>query len=181
MNPNEILGMNLRRLRVARQLSLGQLSARCGVSKIVLSQMERGESNPTINTIWKIAAGLNVRYTELMDLHEPDFKVIRKANVMVQAENDCSYKSYSYYSASPERSFDLFGIELGPQASYASSGHPSGTEEYVMLTSGRLEIEIDGITYCLEEGDAFSFRGEKPHRYHNPEERAARAISLIQY
>ncbi|QUO37269.1 helix-turn-helix transcriptional regulator [Dysosmobacter sp. Marseille-Q4140] len=181
MNPNEILGMNLKRLRMARQLSLGQLSALCGVSKIVLSQMERGESNPTMNTIWKIAAGLNVRYTELIDPHEPNFKVVRKENVVVQAENQGSYKSYSYYSASPERSFDLFGIELAPLSSYSSSGHPSGTEEYILLTSGCLEIEIGGITYRLEEGDAFRFDGEKPHIYRNPEAGLTKAVSLIQY
>mgnify|MGYP005805957951 CR=1 FL=1 len=181
MTPNEMLGINLKRLRTARQLSLGQLSAACGVSKIVLSQMERGEANPTINTIWKIAAGLGVRYTELIDPHGQDFQIIKKEDIMVQTENDGRYRSYSYYSVSPERSFDLFVIELEAMESYRSIGHPSGTKEYIMVDKGCLEVEIDQITYHLSAGDAFSFSGEKQHIYHNPGDEVAKATTLIQY
>lgn len=181
MNPNEVLGINLKRLRLTRKLSLGQLSSLCGVSKIVLSQMERGESNPTINTIWKIAAGLNVRYTELIDPHEANFSIKKREQLLVQSENGGSYRSYNYYSSSPDRSFDLFEIELEPAASYSSSGHPCGTKEYIILTSGQLEIEIDGIFYRMNSGDAFTFDGDKTHIYKNIGAEVVKALSLIQY
>ncbi len=67
MNLNNIIAGNLKRLRNERQLSLSKLSDICGVSKVMLGQIERGESNPTINTIWKIAGGLRVPYTSLID------------------------------------------------------------------------------------------------------------------
>ena len=63
MNFNDIISANLKKLRTDGNLSLGQLSELSGVSKVMLSQIEKGESNPTINTIWKIANGLQVTYT----------------------------------------------------------------------------------------------------------------------
>ena len=67
MQLNEIIAMNLKRLRAERGLSLGKLSELSGVSKVMLSQIEKGESSPTINTLWKIANGLQVSYTKLID------------------------------------------------------------------------------------------------------------------
>lgn len=66
MNLNEIIAVNLKRLRAERGFSLGKLSELSGVSKVMLSQIEKGESNPTINTLWKIAGGLQVSYTKLV-------------------------------------------------------------------------------------------------------------------
>ena len=60
MEANRIIAENLRRLRVERNLSLGALSLLCGVSKVMLSQIEKGDTSPTINTIWKIANGFKV-------------------------------------------------------------------------------------------------------------------------
>ena len=67
MNLNEIIAVNSKRLRAERGFSLGKLSELSGVSKVMLSQIEKGESNPTINTLWKIAGGLQVSYTKLID------------------------------------------------------------------------------------------------------------------
>ena len=60
MELNEIIAENLKRLRTERGLSLGRLAELSGVSKVMLSQVEKGESSPTINTLWKIATGLQV-------------------------------------------------------------------------------------------------------------------------
>ena len=67
MDINQIIAENLRRLRTERNLSLGQLSTLSEVSKVMLSQIEKGETNPTINTVWKIANGLKVTYTMLLE------------------------------------------------------------------------------------------------------------------
>ena len=67
MELGKIIAFNLKRLRMERNLSQGQLAKEAGISKAMLSDIEKGGSNPTINTIWKIANGLNVPYTKLMD------------------------------------------------------------------------------------------------------------------
>lgn len=181
MRTNEDIGTNLRRLRTARQLSLGQLTALCGVSKIVLSQIERGSANPTINTIWKIADGLHVHYTELLDQAEAPLRVIKKQSARLQEEDGGSYKSYSYYSASPERTFDLFIIELLPGKVYTSAGHLAGAEEYLIVNKGRLRISVDGQEYLLEEGDGFTFKGDQQHIYENVGTDPVNAMTLIKY
>lgn len=63
MNINSIIAENLKTLRTERNLSLGQLAELSGISKVMLSQIEKGDTNPTINTLWKIAKGLKVPYT----------------------------------------------------------------------------------------------------------------------
>ena len=67
MDLGKIIAFNLKELRTERNLTLGQLSKITGLSKAMLADMEKGGSNPTINTIWKIAKGLNVPYTRLME------------------------------------------------------------------------------------------------------------------
>ena len=65
------IGANLKQLRTERNLTLGQLSGLAGISKAMLSEMEKGMGNPTINTIWKIANGLKVPYTRLLEEVSP--------------------------------------------------------------------------------------------------------------
>ncbi|MBO6205278.1 MAG: helix-turn-helix transcriptional regulator, partial [Selenomonas sp.] len=66
MTINAIIANNIKRLREEQNLSFGQLADRSGVSKVMLSQIEKGEGNPTINTIWKVANGLGVDYSQLI-------------------------------------------------------------------------------------------------------------------
>ena len=82
MNLNEIIAVNLKRLRAERGFSLGKLSELSGVSKVMLSQIEKGESNPTINTLWKIAGGLQVSYTKLIDEQIDVPLLIRKEEIV---------------------------------------------------------------------------------------------------
>lgn len=71
MDWGKCIGANLKQLRTERNLTLGQLSGLAGISKAMLSEMEKGMGNPTINTIWKIANGLKVPYTRLLEGSEP--------------------------------------------------------------------------------------------------------------
>ena len=81
MEIGEIIAYNLKRIREERNLSLGQLADSAGVSKVVLSQIEKGDSNPTINTIWKITGALQLPYTSLLELPETDAVHIKKADI----------------------------------------------------------------------------------------------------
>lgn len=181
MDNSEVLGSNLKRLRTERQLSLGQLAALSGVSKVMLSQMEKGEANPTINTIWKIAAGLCVHYTELLDSQVDDTIIVKKSKAVVQIENGGDYKSYSYYNASPDRTFDLFVIELLPGRRYSSEGHLAGSKEYLLINKGSAKIIIGSSEYVLEEGDSFCLDGDKQHTYVNIGSDVLNCTTLINY
>lgn len=98
MELGKIIATNLNELRTERNLTLGQLSKISGISKAMLSDIEKGDSNPTINTIWKIANGLNVPYTRLMENIEKEATVIRKSEPTVQTGETEHYRIYCYFT-----------------------------------------------------------------------------------
>ena len=82
------IGANLKQMRTERNLTLGQLSGLAGISKAMLSEMEKGMGNPTINTIWKIANGLKVPYTRLLEGSEPGPTLVRREELSPQTEGN---------------------------------------------------------------------------------------------
>lgn len=81
----------------------------------MLSQIEKGTTNPTINTIWKISNGLNVPYTYLLeDDYVKENPVVKKTETVTQHSEDHSYRVFNYYSDNQERNFELFQFELDP-------------------------------------------------------------------
>jgi transcriptional regulator with XRE-family HTH domain len=165
MEISQILGENLKRLRTARNLSLGQLADRCGVSKVMLSRMERGESNPTVNTLWKIVNGLGVSYSALMERQTTSTNVVRRDEVPVQSDDNGSYHLACYFANTPERGFEIYRDTLDAGATHKTNGHGPGTEEFFCLEQGRLTITVGGQAHTLETGDAISFDASLPHCY----------------
>ncbi|MCI8455174.1 MAG: helix-turn-helix domain-containing protein [Lachnospiraceae bacterium] len=178
---NLIIRQNLKRLRNERKMSLGQLSEACGVSKVMISQIEKGESNPTVHTLWKIAGGLKVHYTELLDLKTKAENVIRRQDVAVQTEKNGEYTSYCYYSSSQSRAFDLFVVELCPEATFETQGHLAGSKEYLLVSLGQVEVTVEGRTHILNPGDSIFFDGGQAHTYKNLGTGTASFLSLIHY
>lgn len=167
MNISEVIAENLKRLRTERNLSLGQLSELCGISKVMLSQIEKSDTNPTINTIWKIANGLKVPYTALLDQLEYDTTVVRKSDINAQAADNGHYRIYCYYSNTPERNFELFQIELDSGHSYTSIGHSEKSQEYIMVIEGELTLTSNNQKYILQPNDCICFSASAEHIYHS--------------
>ena len=113
MEINAIIAENLKRLRLERNQSLGQLAKSCGVSKVMLSQIEKGDTNPTINTVWKIAKGLKVPYTALLEQQKSSMQVLQKIHTEIQASDNQHYRIYCYYPNSASRDFELFSNRIG--------------------------------------------------------------------
>lgn len=167
MNINLIIAENLKRLRNERNLSLGRLSELADVSKVMLSQIEKGETNPTINTIWKIAAGLNIPYTSLLEQQQRNTIVVKKSNAISQQTMNEEYRLYCYYPNTPQRNFELFQMELDEGCRYTSVGHPEKSEEYLMVLEGQLTLEVNNETYHLDTDDTISFHASFKHVYRN--------------
>ncbi|MBV7273841.1 helix-turn-helix transcriptional regulator [Clostridiaceae bacterium UIB06] len=167
MNISLIIAENLKRLRNERNLSLSQLAELSDISKVMLSQIEKGETNPTINTIWKIAAGLNVPYTSLLEQQKQDAYVIKKSDIVSQLTDDGQYRLYCYYSNTPHRNFELFQMELDEGCKYTSVGHPEKSEEYLMVLEGQLTLEVNNETFILYADDTITFTASAKHIYFN--------------
>lgn len=181
MELGTIIAINLRKLREERNLTLGQLSKISGVSKAMLSDIEKGGSNPTINTIWKIANGLNVPYTKLMEGIEKETTLIRRSQPEVQTGETEHYRVYCYFRSTPVRNFELFYVELDGFCSNASAGHSKKAQEYIYIIRGKLKIRMESEEQCLDEGDAFLFDSSISHMYMNEQDSVAAFLAINYY
>ncbi|NYB74962.1 helix-turn-helix transcriptional regulator [Sedimentibacter hydroxybenzoicus DSM 7310] len=170
MELGKIIAFNLKELRTERNLTLGQLSKISGISKAMLSDIEKGNSNPTINTIWKIANGLNVPYTKLMDGIEKEATVIRKTDSVMQTGETEHYRVYCYFTNTPVRNFELFYVELDAQSSNASIGHSEKSQEYIYIIQGELVLHTEAGDYTLNVGDSLVFDSSIGHTYINKQD-----------
>lgn len=162
-----IIGKNLNSIRKQKNLSLDKVSELTGVSKAMLAQIEKGASNPTVTTLWKIATGLNVSFSYFMEEEEKDTLYISRCDIKPIIENDEKMKVYPLFSYDNNRRFEVFTIELEPGCNRISSPHNEGVEEYVVVTKGEMELVIGDENYKLVCGDAIRYFADKPHCYRN--------------
>ena len=181
MDLGRIIGQNLNKLRTERGLTLGQLAKLSGISKAILSDIEKGGSNPTINTIWKIANGLNIPFTRLMEFEEPAGTVVRKADTAMQHGDTEAYRIYCYFASAPERNFELFYCERDAGASNTSIGHSPKAQEYIYVIEGELSVKTDAALYTLGEGDSLVFNSSVNHTYINNKNVMAKFMVINYY
>ena len=181
MELGKIIAINLNELRTERNLTLGQLSKISGISKAMLSDIEKGNSNPTINTLWKIANGLNVPYTRLMEGLEKEATVIRKSEPTVQTGETDHYRIYCYFTNTPVRNFELFYVELDAHSSNATIGHSEKAQEYIYVIQGALVLQTDMGNHLLNAGDALVFDSSIGHTYINDQDTLLTFIVINYY
>lgn len=136
MEPGKIIAENMSALRRERGMSLGDLSRACGISKAVLSEMERGAGNPTVNTIWKIANGLQVPYTRLLEQGEREPAVVRREDVGEQRDGD-DYRIRCYFPRTAERNFEFFTRSLKREQRMPRWGIPGGRRNMCTCCAAR--------------------------------------------
>ncbi len=182
MEINQIIAHNVKFYRLKAGLNISQLAEAAGISKSMLSQIEGGTTNPTINTIWKICAGLNIPYTLLLedsDLNKPT--IIQKNKILQQHSADGHYRIFNYFPQSIHRRFELFQMELDPHSQYKSVGHSSNSEEYVMVIAGTLWITVNNQKNLLKKDDTIFFNPTNPHIYSNETNVIAKAVIINNY
>ncbi len=179
MEIGEIIAANLKRIREERRLSLSQLAELAGVSKVILSQIEKGDSNPTINTIWKITGALNLPYTGLLEPTQPKTVHIKKSDICDLEED--KYHIYSYYPKNQDRNFEMYQIEMDAGCIHKSIGHSSNSSEYIMVIDGQIIMDVDGSEHILEKDDALYFDASYPHTYKNISDSRVKVVLIIYY
>jgi transcriptional regulator with XRE-family HTH domain len=168
-----VVGTNLRRLRMRRGLSLEKLSQRSGVSRAMLSQIELGQSAPTINVLWKIARALDVTFATLIQAREAGgTTVLKKAQAKVLANQSGTFSSRALFPFDGPRRAEFYELRLAAKATEEADAHAPGTVENLVVVEGQLEIIVDrggghGETHKLDTGDAIVFEADVPHSYVN--------------
>ena len=161
------VGKNLRKIRNDLWLSLDETSKLTGVSKPMLGQIERGESNPTISTLWKISSGLKVNFTSLLDDTSGELVLVKKEDVEVIQEENSHMRLFPIFPFDSKSGMDIFIIELDVNCEHTSATHKNVLEEIVMVTEGSLELTIENKSFILEKNHSLKFDGSLIHSYKN--------------
>ena len=115
------VGQNLRRLRNGLGLSLDEASKLTGVSKAMLGQIERGESSPTISTLWKISSGLKVNFISLLDDNRNQLVLVKKDEIHPIKEENGKMIIYPIFPFDSKNGIDVFLEEIEKFADYVES------------------------------------------------------------
>ena len=176
-----IVAQNLKRLREERKLSLDALARLSGVSKSMLGQIERGDVNPTISTVWKIANGLKLPFSELLSRPENDCEVVEKGSVQPLIEDGGKFRNYPVFPFDALRRFEMYYIEIDPDGHLEAEPHPDGTQEFITVFSGRLAVTAGDEQMLVENGNSARFRADMPHGYRNTGSEECRLSMVISY
>ena len=161
------VGQNLRRLRNSLGLSLDEASKLTGVSKAMLGQIERGESSPTISTLWKISSGLKVNFTSLLDDEQNELVLVKKDDIKAIKEEEGKMVLYPIFQFSSKSGVDVFLVELDPGCKHISAAHKNVLEEMVLVIEGTLTLKVEKEIYEIKAGNSFKFDGSLNHTYMN--------------
>lgn len=175
------IGKNLKAIRQSRGLSLDNVAELTGVSKAMLGQIERGVTSPTISIIWKIVNGLRLSFTSLIEEPKAEVAVISKDNLEPLISENGLFRSYPMFPFDPSKKFEVYAVEMEPGCVHESEAHNASVEEFVLVSSGSLVIEMLNKSYSIDEGSAVRFTADQPHIYKNVSDTVVRYHVIIYY
>jgi transcriptional regulator with XRE-family HTH domain len=176
------VGPRVKALREAGGMSLRDLAERSGVSAPMLSQVERGETSPTLQVAARIAAGLQLRLSQLLRLDEDGAVSIVPAGHGRKGGAD-GHRYEVLTPPLPGQRAEVSRHTLAPGAATGGPGdppmHEPGARETAVVEHGALELLIDGAEHALCAGDCVTFDADLPHHFENPARREAEFMSVI--
>jgi transcriptional regulator with XRE-family HTH domain len=178
------IGPRVRALREAQDLSLRDLAERSGVSAPMLSQVERGETSPTLQVAVRIAAGLELRLSQLLRLDEDGaVTVVRMAD---RRKGPGRGRGHSYEILTPPLPGQRAELSRHTLAAGAATGgpgdppmHEPGSRETALVLSGALVLACDGQRLELAAGDCVTFDADLPHHFENPGPDEAELLAVV--
>ena len=181
------IGSRVHALRDAMGLSLRDLAERTGVSAPMLSQVERGETSPTLHVAARIAAGLELRLSQLLRLDEDGAVTVVRARERRQGPSGGGRaKQHRYEILTPPlpgQRAELSRHVLAPGAATGGPGdppmHEPGSRETALVESGRVVLHCDGAAHALATGDCVTFDADLPHHFENPGPDEAAFLGIV--
>lgn len=180
--PPAVVGQRLREARSAKGWSLDQASRETGVSKAMLGQIERGESSPTVATLWKIAGGFQCSLTSFLVAEPLAGSTLFRSVTQARARPATDEMLVSpLFPFDARYGFEWMELTLLPGYERLSEPHAAGVTEHVLVISGAMEVLVDERWHPLQAGEAVRFAADRPHGYRNRGETPAVCHDLIHY
>ena len=177
-------GVRLKALREASNMSLRDLAERSGVSAPMLSQVERGETSPTLTVATRIASGLGLRLSQLLRLDEQgEVTIVRAAQRRRGGNAKRGHRLEVLTSEQPGQRAELSRHTLAGGAATGGPGdppmHEPGSREIALVEQGGVVLVCDGQRYELGEGDCVTFDADLPHHFENPGPDEAALLAIV--
>ena len=162
---NENLGRRVKKLRGDRGWSLEELANVSGVSKSMLSEIEREKANPTLSVTYRIARAFGLNLQELIETSESasTIQVIRSSerSQVYRSDKQCEIRTLSPLNL--EKEIEFYQLTLKPKGELRSQPHYEGTREFLTVEQGTIRIESGKDQIELENNDSATYRADVPH------------------
>jgi len=183
---NQRIARRVKELRAAQGLSLEALAAKSGVSRSMISLIERGESSPTAVVLEKLAAGLNVTLASLFDGPDSDGQVssspIARREDQLQWQDPAS--GYLRRNISPpgvRQPMQLTEVHFpaGGRVAFETGARDTPVYQQVWVLEGAIDVTVGEERHSLREGDCLAMQLDRPTMFHNPKKTPARYAVVI--
>jgi transcriptional regulator with XRE-family HTH domain len=170
-------------LRAERGWSLDVLASATGVSRSMLSEIEREQANPTLGVTYRIARAFDMTIGELVEVPgaSPSITVIRVDDraYHYRSDADCTIRTLSPLNL--EKDVEFYEVELQPNGALRSAAHFEGTREFLTVQEGSIQVDSAGELETLRQGDSANYRADVPHAIINIGEGKARIFLVDIY
>jgi transcriptional regulator with XRE-family HTH domain len=175
------LAERIRALRSAAGLTLETLAERSGVSRSMISAIERAESSPTAVLLERLAAGLGVSLATLFDQPAAETPLARRADQPTWRDPASGYLRRNVSPPGANSPIRIVEVEFPPGATVAYDTGPRATPQHqqVWVLHGRIDVTVGPVTHRLQTGDCLAFPLDQPTGFHNPARTAARYAVVI--
>ena len=182
MDLNQRIAARVRQLRTARDLSLEALADRSGVSRSMISLIERGETSATAVVLEKLEAAFNIT---LAALFEPPAAsatpLVRRADQAVWRDPDSGYARRNVSPSGTLTPIQIVEVDFpaGAHVAYETSGREPAAHQQVWVLEGQVDVSVGAEQHSLQEGDCLSFVLDRPTAFRNRTRKAARYAVVI--
>ena len=176
------VGATLEALRAQRGLSLDELSRLAGVSKSMLSQIERNQANPTVAVVWRLSTALGVGLGDLLGDTRPAEPLLstvpaHATPLLASPDGKCELRILGPIELAGR--FEWYQLTVQPGGSLDSQAHEPGSREHLTVHSGTLEVHAGAENARLRHGETARYAVDVPHRIHNPGKTTAQALLVV--
>jgi XRE family transcriptional regulator, regulator of sulfur utilization len=168
-------------------MTVSALADHAGVAKSTVSLIERGQGNPSIDTVWSLASALGVPFASLFHDEPPtgDVAVVREDDVAVVAVDQAGLDMDGLVirhmlTRTGGALIEIYTLVLEEGAERHANAHVKGLFEHITVATGTVEISTDSFSEIVGQGDLISFRADRPHSY-RVLEGPVRLVSVHEY
>ncbi len=176
------VGVTLHGLRSARGWSLDDLSGKAGVSKSMLSQIERNQANPTVAVVWRLANALGVSIAELLNGGRGATSLLEvmpahAAPSLKSPDGKCELRILGPVDLAGQ--FEWYELTVQPGGVLESQAHEPGSREHLTVLTGALQVRAGAESSPLKRGETARYAVDVPHSLRNPGKTSATALLVV--